>query len=217
MSKAFILLVRIIFLVVFVLLLINGKLLLWLALFTLSLILAVFFGRIYCGYMCPINTVMMPLSKIVKKRGQPKDAPKWLVSGKTAWVSLAVSVLIYILTRQLLHKSVPVLLIWLIIAVAVTLRYKPYVFHNKICPFGVLQRLFARSPRFSQYVQKAGCDGCRDCEKVCPAEAIEVRKDEKAYIDRQACLQCKNCEIICHTKTIQYGRPVDHSSIAGVK
>ncbi|MDD4324500.1 MAG: 4Fe-4S binding protein [Eubacteriales bacterium] len=207
------LLIRVAFLALFIFLVINGKTLLWLVLFGVSLVLGIFFGRLYCGYMCPINTVMMPVSQSTKKRGGGKDAPKWLESGKVAWISLAVSVAIYTFTRLVLQKNFPVLLIWLVLAVVVTLRYKPYVFHNKICPFGVLQRLFARSPRFSQYVDKIGCDGCRDCEKVCPAEAIKVKADEKAEIDSQACLQCKNCEFICHTKTIKYGETARQEAV----
>lgn len=105
----------------------------------------------------------------------------------------------------MLQKNLPVLLIWLLLAVMVTLRHKPYVFHNKICPYGVLQRTFARSPRFSQYIDKDGCDGCKDCEKVWPAESIKVQTDGKSLVDSQACLQCKSCEFICHTQTIHYG------------
>ena len=205
-----VLLTRVAFLAVFVLLLVNGRLPLWLILFGISLALAVFFGRLYCGYVCPINTVLMPVSQITKRRGG-RDAPKWLESGKAAWISLAVTLAIFAFTRGVLNKNFPVLLIWLILAVVVTLRYKPSVFHNKVCPYGVLQRIFARSPRFSQYVEKSGCDGCRDCETVCPAEAIQVRADAKAHVDTQACLQCKNCELICHTKTIHYGKPTQRA------
>lgn len=42
--------IRILFLAVFVVLVANGKMMLWLALYAVSLLLALLFGRVYCGY-----------------------------------------------------------------------------------------------------------------------------------------------------------------------
>ena len=43
--------VRVLFLVLFVLVLLMGKMTLWLAFFAVSLAEALIFGRIYCGYV----------------------------------------------------------------------------------------------------------------------------------------------------------------------
>ena len=59
--------VRILFLALFLFLVAKGKMMLWLALFGVSLIAAVIFGRVYCGYVCPMNTVMVPAEWISKK------------------------------------------------------------------------------------------------------------------------------------------------------
>ena len=56
--KWFTTVIRLVFLTVFLLLMIKGKVILWLGLFALSLIAAVFLGRVYCGYACPMNTLM---------------------------------------------------------------------------------------------------------------------------------------------------------------
>lgn len=53
--------IRILFLALFLFLLANGKAELWLALFAISLIAALIFGKIYCGYVCPINTLIIPV------------------------------------------------------------------------------------------------------------------------------------------------------------
>ena len=47
--------IRILFLALFIFLLANGKVVLWLALFAISLIAALIFGRVYCWYVCPMN------------------------------------------------------------------------------------------------------------------------------------------------------------------
>ena len=59
--------IRILFLALFIFLLTNGKVMLWLALFGASLVAALIFGRIYCGYVCPMNTLMIPVYWISNK------------------------------------------------------------------------------------------------------------------------------------------------------
>lgn len=196
--------IRIIFLGLFLFLVINGKMMLWLALFALSLVLALFFGRIYCGYACPMNTLMVPTEWISKKlKIQTKKTPKWLESGKIGWISLVASIMLMIFGKVVLKRNIPVLMIWLVASVLITLRYKPSVFHNLLCPFGVLQELFGKNARFSEKVNKENCIGCKLCEKVCPTEAIIVL-DKKAEIDTALCLQCTSCVQVCPKDTIHY-------------
>ncbi|HBD86889.1 MAG TPA: hypothetical protein DC001_05625, partial [Clostridiales bacterium] len=59
--------IRILFLALFLFLLVSGKMMLWLALFGVSLIAALIFGRIYCGYAWPMNTLMIPVERLSKK------------------------------------------------------------------------------------------------------------------------------------------------------
>ncbi|MDD2269857.1 MAG: 4Fe-4S binding protein [Eubacteriales bacterium] len=198
--------IRILFLAVFVVLVANGKMMLWLALYAVSLLLALLFGRVYCGYACPMNTLMIPTEWLSKKlKWQTDTAPKWLRSGKIGWVTLLLSVGFTIFAQKILHKNIPVLLIWLAISVLVTLRYKTSVFHNLICPFGPLQKVFGKHAIFSERVDKKGCIGCKICEKVCPTESVTVKvEDKKAEINTALCLQCTNCKQVCPKNVIDY-------------
>lgn len=198
--------IRILFLVIFFVFLVCGKVLLWLVLFGISLLAALIFGRIYCGYVCPMNTMMLPAEWLSKKLGfQTSSTPKWLRNGYFTWITLFVSVAVMILSKRILHMEVPILPFWLVISVLVTLRYRPKIFHNLICPFGALQRTFGRFSPISKRVDQSTCIGCKLCEKACPSDAVTVVGDhKKAVINTSLCHQCTNCQMACPKDAIHY-------------
>ena len=198
--------VRVLFLAFFLFLLANGKVVIWLVLFGVSLIAALVFGRVYCGYACPMNTLMIPVEWLSKKlKFQTENAPKWLKSGYFTWISLVVSIVVMMVSKKVLHRDLPVLPFWVVVSVLVTLRYKPEVFHNLICPFGALQKVFGRFAKISEKVETQACIGCKKCEKVCPSSAIVVNhEDKKAFITTALCHQCTNCQQVCPTRAIRY-------------
>lgn len=200
--------IRILFLALFLFLLVNGKVILWLALFAVSLIAALIFGRVYCGYVCPMNTLMIPATWLSKKlKLQTADAPKWLKNGYFTWITLGISVAVMLLSKRLLHVDLPILPFWLVMSILITLRYKPAVFHNLICPFGALQRSFGRFARLSEKVDKDACVGCKLCEKACPSNAIVVSsEDKKAVINTALCHQCIKCQQVCPKDAIHYSK-----------
>ena len=200
--------IRILFLALFIFLLANGKVLLWLALFAVSLVAALIFGRVYCGYACPMNTLMIPIEWLSKKlKLQTADTPKWLKNGYFTWITLGISVAVMLLSKRLLHVDLPILPFWLVMSILITLRYKPAVFHNLICPFGALQRSFGRFARLSQKVDKDACVGCKLCEKACPSNAIVVSsEDKKAVINTALCHQCIKCQQVCPKDAIHYSK-----------
>lgn len=202
--------IRVLFLALFLFLLVSGKVLLWLALFAVSLITALIFGRVYCGYVCPMNTLMIPIEWLSKKlKLQTHNSPKWLKNGYFTWITLIISVAAMLLSKRQLHINLPILPLWLVMSILVTLRYKPAIFHNLICPFGALQRTFGRFAWLSEKVDKDDCIGCKLCEKVCPSNAILVSsEDKKAVINTALCHQCTNCSQVCPNSAIRYGKHV---------
>jgi polyferredoxin len=164
MNKTWITIIRIAFFGIFLFLMLIGKPFIWLALYAASLIAALFFGRIYCGFMCPINTVMAPAEFLSKKMNiQTEKTPKWLSSGVFAWVFLGISIALMLVFKKL----------YILISYntnldycrfLITLRYKPHVFHNLICP-SVLCRVCSAENRFflKRCIKKPVLDA--DCAK----------------------------------------------------
>jgi len=206
-------LIRIAFLVLFLAVIVSGKMVLWLLIFALTLPVAILFGRIYCGYICPMNTVMLAADKLAnlgKKPHRRRSAPRWLQQAAIPWLMLLLTVATLLLARRLLHIELPILPFLVILSFVITLFYKPEVFHNFICPFGALQKLFGRWSLRSHRVTPSACIGCRKCEKVCPALAVAVSAEtKKAVIDPSLCHQCQNCSLVCPTKAISWRKKAD--------
>ncbi|NLW55701.1 MAG: 4Fe-4S binding protein [Firmicutes bacterium] len=200
--------IRVAFLGLFLFLLAKGKIMLWLGLFAISLVAALFFGRIYCGYVCPMNTLMIPAARLGNKLGfKTEKLPQWLKKNNFSWVFLVLSVAAMLVFKRRLGINLPILPLWLVISIFVTLRYEPQVFHNLICPFGVLQRIFGRFARWSKKVDPKACTGCKRCEKSCPSGAIVVMgADKKGEIDTALCHQCTNCQEVCSQNAIHFGK-----------
>ena len=148
---------RPLFFVLFFILVRQQALIVWLALYALSLLFPALYGRrLYCMAACPMNTLMLGLVWLKGKLGRlDKPAPGWLKSGWLAWVSLGLTPALFIISRRVLGRDLPVMLLWLIIAAGVTLFYHPDVFHDLICPYSVLQRFAARFSFLSEDGRKA--------------------------------------------------------------
>jgi polyferredoxin len=206
MKKYLVTLIRLAFLALFLLLVLQGKMVLWLGLFAASMVGALVFGRFFCGYVCPMNTVMRPVAWLSKKlKWQSSGTPAWLSSGWLALALLVISVPAMLLAKKILQRDIPVLFIFLVLSVIVTLRWRPAVFHNLLCPFGVLQKLTGRFTLYSEKVTADACIGCAKCEKVCPGDAVKVAvTDHKAVINRGLCHQCADCVTVCPTNAIRY-------------
>jgi polyferredoxin len=155
-----------------------------------------------------MNTLMVPVDWLTNKLGLKRRQVPTLFKGQIgAIILLIISVGLFLISKKVLGKNLPLLFIFLVIAVVVTIFYKPTFFHNHLCPFGLVQSWTGRFASRSKKVSQDDCIGCKRCEKVCPSDAVIVRDiDQKAVIDPTLCHQCQNCTVACPTHAIAYGR-----------
>lgn len=66
----------------------------------------------------------------------------------------------------------------------------------------VAKSALANKPKLN----KKECIGCRECYKICPAKAIEM-KNGFPIIDRKKCICCFCCQEFCHKGAMKVHRP----------
>lgn len=199
-------LIRLLFLALFILLASMGKPMLWMAIYGVSLLSTFFFGRYYCGYICPMNTLMRPIEWLASWFKLPaKIAPSWLQRTSLPWIFLGLSVVAVVILRMVAQIQLPFLIVWLVIAGLVALVYRSSLFHIYICPFSAPLRLIGGFTRYSQQVSREDCITCGKCVTVCPSNAITLEKPRRfATIEARACHQCQDCQAVCPTAAIHY-------------
>lgn len=199
--------IQIIFLALFVFLIIQGKQQIWILLFLAGLAGALWWGRFYCAWLCPINTTMEIVDGIYRRIGIERlPIPDWV---KNKWVRVTM-VLIFIATMLsilLTGKKIPVLLLWIIIGTGLSLFFVPALWHRYLCPYGAILNLTGSQARNSFVVDEENCIRCKKCSLVCPAGAI-IKENPRDYpfIDKGLCLVCTQCTQVCPKDTIKYGR-----------
>ncbi|RHJ92511.1 EFR1 family ferrodoxin [Parabacteroides bouchesdurhonensis] len=69
----------------------------------------------------------------------------------------------------------------------------------------VLNRLFFKFMRRNDFYATDACISCGQCEKMCPHDAISVKKGEKPVWE-YVCIQCLACIHRCPVRAIEYGK-----------
>jgi polyferredoxin len=186
-------------------------------------ILSLVLGRVWCGWACPMGTLLYWTR--FKKAARPgrRLSPRWRA---VKYVLLAV-VLVAITVVTLLRRARPALdwiggnaliagtLLLLILAAGVTLNLVADLFWCRaLCPLGGALALLARLAPLRRLVRES-CNGCSACARACPMGAIEVRREpasgaRRALVpDPAECTVCIDCMKACRlgSNGFRFARP----------
>lgn len=211
--------IQVLFLGLFLLLMVKGKAQLWMAFIFLSIVLSSYFGRFYCGWACPINTLIRPVAAISKRLGlQKKGISSMLKSGKPRIVVfiLFLAGLGYTIYTISQGRKFPLPLIIIPLGLITTLFINELAWHRYLCPWGVLFSLTGRFAKVGMQVE--GCNSCSACIKVCPGGAVTVAKKQPAVVDSTHCLLCFECQKSCTSNALNYRKLSEksHENVAFV-
>jgi polyferredoxin len=184
-----------------------GKIQLWMAVFLGGLLLSTIKGRLYCGYVCPINTVMEAVDNDAAKRKRKRlKTPNWSKSN-IARIGVLVLFVITFIFIQKTGKKLPVLPALFIAGILLTVFFEPSFWHRYLCPYGTLFSFFSKKNKVGYTISGDGCSKCGMCVKNCPADAIKQEdKESVPFIYKSECIVCGKCEEVCPTKVISYDK-----------
>ena len=193
--------------------------------FVLMLLGSVFFGRLFCGWICPMGGMQECLFSVNEKAPKQgwKNNIKYVIW--TMWIITVIVCCIYRkmeLTIDFFYMtdhgiSVTEIYNYVIYYGVIVLILIPAVFFGKrvfchyfcwMAPFmiiGTKIRHFLHFPGIRIMSEKEKCISCKKCNQKCPmqinvAEFVQDNRDFGAE-----CIQCGACVDNCPQKALSYG------------
>lgn len=180
-----------------------GNLVVWSFWWPIIVILAIFFGRVWC-MVCPVEVITTFCAKIGFKRKRPK----WLLSG---WVITVFYILILFVGIQwfAIHRNPLFMAVYLLVilgvSVLVGIIFEKNTFCRYVCPVGYVLGLYSKLSFFGWRVaSKHVCDTCND--KSCIHKNYHYNLNAKScgvdlypanINDNADCILCAGCLKTC--------------------
>ncbi len=193
----------------------------------LTTLIAVVFGRVFCGWLCPVGLVLelgdrlrnwlhRRLARLRVKVPQfhvPKGLKYWLlllflglslVAGIPVFTS--ASPINIVVLSVLFLPLVGLIVIGLLIVLE---HFSPRLFCRSICPLGALYSLLGRYAPLRIRV-RTGCErmACQRCTQHCPM-GIRVMEDYvlagKPAVNDPECTRCGTCSDVCGAGVVKLG------------
>lgn len=197
---------QITFLALFAFLFYVNRLQLWVIIFIISAIASAGFGRFYCGWICPMDSLSRPLIWLKNRLSLNGLGVPDILRSKKLRYSIVLFFFGTMITLRVLDKQLPVLLVMTVIGVAFMTVFDEELFHRYLCPYGTILSFVSRSPGCGMGVDTRECIGCGKCQNVCPSRTIETLNSEKRQVKNRECLKCFKCQEVCPVDCIAYGK-----------
>jgi hypothetical protein len=167
-----------------------------------TLVTVLFWGRVFCGYLCPFGALQDFIDAVVPKRWQralPAGAHRVALKAKYGVLALIVVPAVAGSEMSLYQYFEPFgtvftfstsALLWTIAGlILIASAVVPRFYCRYACPLGAALAI-GSVVSLNRIRRVEQCDYCRVCEQKCPTGAIEG-----PAIDFKECVRCNVCEI----------------------
>ncbi|PID81967.1 nitrate reductase [bacterium DOLJORAL78_65_58] len=182
----------------------------------IPVLVAVLLGRVFCSWVCPINTLQEAGDKLLGRRGRARDRwllPKavlWyilvaelvtaLILGTPLWVFLSPpglvgrEIMTFIFFRTLAWEGVVVL------AVLAANLFTRRFYCRYLCPLGALLALLGGKRRLAMVLDSRSCTRCKRCDRACPI-GLRPSLGESSTL---TCWNCGRCADVCSEEGLRF-------------
>lgn len=188
---------------------VQGKALDWVVVFIVPILFTVFFGRVYCGGVCPFGGVQEFVHKAgtkLKLNVQIQPGADRILKNIRYIFLVGLFILAIVTGTAWLCRFDPFAALfnfnWTTITImaSVIMLITSFIisrpFCRYICPYGILLALVSRAALvFKMKKLITWCKNCTVCEKSCPTGAIS-----KGSINEAECIRCGECIDVCPVK-----------------
>ncbi len=191
--------------------------------FTLMFLASLFFGRAYCGWLCPAAGCQEAIFPVVNRRITKGNFLKWVFW--VPWIAAIAYLAIkgggyhkvdffYFTSHGLSIGNIQALLVYyavlllLIVLPAFTLGKR--AFCHKLCwmaEFMILGRTvrnLGKWPSLQLHVYPDKCISCHRCTDVCPMSLDVENMVETGVAEHSECILCGSCIDSCNKQAIQF-------------
>lgn len=201
----------------------------------MTVLLALVFGRAFCGYLCPLGALQEFVGKLRRLLGvrRPLEVPqavdryarllKYVVLvGFTAatWAAAELVIRPYDpwvawthLTSAELLTEFSVGLGILVLSLAGSIVYDRF-FCKYLCPMGALLGLASKVSIFRIRRNAETCTDCHACDRVCPSN---IKVSQVETVTSMECLSCNECANACPVPGTLAMRAGEPQRAAGIK
>lgn len=188
-------------------------------LMAITILVTLFFGRVFCSYLCPLGAVQEWLRSLGRKIGIKRDVElplavdhyarylKYLMLVFIAYYSYQVGDLFfrnYDPYNALMHFGTEfeekTFAYAILGAVAVSSLFSKNWWCRYLCPMGAFLAIIKKISPFKIIRDKASCVSCGSCNKVCPAN-LDIK--EADVTDSADCISCLNCVTNCPESSLR--------------
>lgn len=176
-------------------------------------------GRAFCGWVCPVNTILEFTDKIRKRFKLPN---KHFNRHTKVYIALLVVILSFISSIPIFELITPInntmrnmlfvfgIGIWLLLAIVLfELFVSKRGWCRYFCPLGGFYQSIGRAGMFAVKFDHDTCVGCNSCRSVCIADPVILEKAinrEEVFVSAGDCTLCGLCVDHCNFNSIEIAK-----------